>query len=1457
MGDESLLERRLNRDDEPMDLPLELLQRITNYFSEERKIGQGGFGDVYKGEAGNMIVAVKRINVSTYTIDDQSFQREIGSLMKINHPNVVRFLGFCSNTCQKLVKKDGTGEMILANVKERLLCFEYISNGSLDNYINDELRGLEWEKRYEIITGLCMGLYYLHVDKNIIHMDLKPPNILLDGKSMVPKITDFGLSRPNRNSHTKGRRFGTRGYLAPEYEDDGKTSFNCDIYSLGVIIIELVTGCKGIPKVLRRWRHRWSTPPTLLQIEQVTKCIEIAVRCRKIKPEDRPSIKEITYLLSKPGSTDGLTTQIIPSFAEDDMLKIEPLEIRLASGLKKISCTLELSNSTRKFIAFNIQLPSTRYNAQPIKGIVQPKSMYIVTITVQSRDEFEHRHAEKFIVQSMEESDGLRDEDIRTRSFEEADKFVDEVNVMVVYDSAFRKSKLGSPRSERAHLLRHYPINKIYLGIESDVAVNVARGAMGSLLEKLGKLVTEDYNLGQGIKRDIESFSQGMKNMLQDFPRIEKFDGVKFWVNEVRNLSYKVEDMVDTFLVHVEPELDLGAFKEFSKESRMLFDNGNGHICDLITNIKRRVDVVADSGKNALDNAATKASIDLRISAVHEDKEPLIGIKHPRDKLISLFEKGTTVSRQRLKIFSIHGLGGMGKTALAKSVYDKLQEQYHPRAFVTVGQNVDVKMTLKNILIQCGKNAQNLEHSDVQQFISELHDLLKYKRYLIVIDDIWDLQVWDAIKSAFPVNKGGGRVITTTRNSNTASSICYAERNYMHMMKPLSDEDSRRLFFSRVFGSQKACPDAVKDISVDILKRCGGMPLAITSIARVLAGDQPRSIWDNVRENWVSMIDANDLENMKNILDVSFDQLMTCLLHIGMYPEDRDIDKKDMLRQWVAEGFIYVLTDRAQDAEEIAELYFNILVAMHLIHGGDMVDKEESKVLPCRVHPIILDLIRLKSSEENLYHVIGGLNEERTDGSKDEIHRVSVHFNGKEDKKLLETIKEESLSHVRSVLLYRSSLVSNFLEFKYVRVLHLEHKVPSNGLDLTGISRLFLLRYLKVTSDHLSRYELKLPDKIGKLQQLETIDLHNASLKNYPSDIVSLPWLTHLCSTGRKACVVLPEGIKRLTSLRTLVGVDVFGCSAENIKGISKLANLRELDISLDGIGQNIVAMHGSIDILDVLPSSISMVSSSLRILTFGDVRIPIFALPSWSMTLFPGGSPIQDLDLGGLEFVRCPEWIGQLQDLRKLHIMVREVADGVRIAAGLPSLGWLHLKIEVAEDEQKEEHIVIPGGLSFQALNVLSFHCPKVSLTFERGAMPKLQILQIKFRYQMAPRFLPVGIENLPATSLREIHVRMESNKYKGIVSHVPSVVTEHKIYVKQLLKAAFAPYHPAVEIFLVLDGVLSCLIQEHRKGWSITIGQADGTGWSVTKNQEDDEDLCDEEVYYSADEGIDDGED
>jgi len=137
----NILEKILQGSMEPTDLPLELLRDITDGFSTNRIIGEGGFGTVYKGIVGNMNVAVKRIR-SNMTIDDKLFRREVNSLMEVNHQNVVRFLGLCSHTIETPMKNPESRGYIFAEIRERLLCFEYISNGSLDKQITDELRGL-------------------------------------------------------------------------------------------------------------------------------------------------------------------------------------------------------------------------------------------------------------------------------------------------------------------------------------------------------------------------------------------------------------------------------------------------------------------------------------------------------------------------------------------------------------------------------------------------------------------------------------------------------------------------------------------------------------------------------------------------------------------------------------------------------------------------------------------------------------------------------------------------------------------------------------------------------------------------------------------------------------------------------------------------------------------------------------------------------------------------------------------------------------------------------------------------------------------------------------------------------------------------------------------------------------------------------------------------------------------
>uniref|UniRef100_A0ACD5W3J3 Uncharacterized protein n=1 Tax=Avena sativa TaxID=4498 RepID=A0ACD5W3J3_AVESA len=230
---------------DPKALPLSLLEEITYGFSDEQEIGRGGFAVVYKGKLENRTVAVKRMS-NTYMYEKE-FHREVECLMMARHKNVVRFLGYCADTQGAMTRHEG--KFIMADVQQRLLCFEYLPKGTLHEYINDTSHEVRWRERYQIITGICHGLHYLH-QKNILHLDLKPTNILLDD-NWVPKITDFGISRcfDQMESQVITKIAGTPGYLAPESfnhtEVTYRNSYRLDIYSLGVVIIEILTGKKG------------------------------------------------------------------------------------------------------------------------------------------------------------------------------------------------------------------------------------------------------------------------------------------------------------------------------------------------------------------------------------------------------------------------------------------------------------------------------------------------------------------------------------------------------------------------------------------------------------------------------------------------------------------------------------------------------------------------------------------------------------------------------------------------------------------------------------------------------------------------------------------------------------------------------------------------------------------------------------------------------------------------------------------------------------------------------------------------------------------------------------------------------------------------------------------------------------------------------------------------------------
>ncbi|KAL4309535.1 hypothetical protein GQ457_01G046640 [Hibiscus cannabinus] len=283
-----------------------IVAAATNNFCAENKLGQGGFGVVYKGELpGGQEIAVKRLSGQSGQ-GLEEFKNEIILIAKLQHRNLVRLLG-CS-----------------IQGEEKMLIYEYMPNKSLDNFLFATKAGLDWRTRLSIIEGIARGLLYLHRDSRlrIIHRDLKASNILLDAE-MNPKISDFGMARifgGNQNEANTIRVVGTYGYMSPEYAMEGLFSVKSDVYSFGVLLLEIVSGRRNTSfrsseyasLIAYVWQH-WTEDKAMEIVDpsvrdscspnQVLKCIHIGMLCVQDSAMHRPTMAAVVLMLESEAPT--------------------------------------------------------------------------------------------------------------------------------------------------------------------------------------------------------------------------------------------------------------------------------------------------------------------------------------------------------------------------------------------------------------------------------------------------------------------------------------------------------------------------------------------------------------------------------------------------------------------------------------------------------------------------------------------------------------------------------------------------------------------------------------------------------------------------------------------------------------------------------------------------------------------------------------------------------------------------------------------------------------------------------------------------------------------------------------------------------------------------------------------------------------------------------------------------
>ncbi|GMP54423.1 hypothetical protein CsSME_00019605 [Camellia sinensis var. sinensis] len=665
------------------------------------------------------------------------------------------------------------------------------------------------------------------------------------------------------------------------------------------------------------------------------------------------------------------------------------------------------------------------------------------------------------------------------------------------------------------------------------------------VLQNLNSLIQKEVGLLWGVDKEMKKLSSTLTTIqavLEDAEQKQFQDkAIQNWLRKLNDAAYEVEDILDDCtteaLQYESKRLSSSSLKKVISTSLLTYPVENilfrhkigNRMKDTIENLNA---IAEERMKFHLREVVVEKRVELadrRETSSALTQPQLYGREEDKEKIVKMLVENIC-DCQDVSVYPIIGMGGLGKTTLAQMVFndERVECHFEPKIWVYVSQDFDVKRVIKAIIESVSE--RTCEASNLDSLQKKLREMLNGKRYLLVLDDVWDEDQdnWDGLKYFLACGSKGASIIVTTRVAKVASIMGTVPAHHLSF---LSEEDCWLLFKQRAFGQGNEEHPNLVAIGKEIVKKCGGVPLAAKALGGLMRFKSEETDWHSVQESeiWNLPQDKNSILPLLRLSYYNLSlELRRCFAYCAIFLKGSEIEKEKLIHLWMANGFIS--SNGKSELEDIGNGIWNELYWRSFFQD---VDKNSSGGIIFKIHDLMHDLAQ--SVMEDECHMMEA--ESSNNISAQRIHHVTLvadYMHAGVFPKALYRVESlrTILQQIRQPDTYSGSSFSFSCDFTNFGSLRVFDALGTNmGQLSSSIGKLKHLTYLNLSKTLIRT----LPKSICSLHNLQTLNLNECyNLQRLPKNMKSLRSLRHLYLEGCHKIQDMPPKLGHLTLLRTL-----------------------------------------------------------------------------------------------------------------------------------------------------------------------------------------------------------------------------------------------------------------------------------------------------------------------------------